>query len=27
MVLCSFGDGASNEGTFHEGINLSSIWK
>ena len=27
IVLCSFGDGASNEGTFHEGINLSSIWK
>ena len=27
VVLCAFGDGASNEGTFHEGINLSSIWK
>lgn len=26
IVLCSFGDGASNEGTFHEGINLASIW-
>ncbi len=22
-----FGDGASNEGAFHEGINLASIWK
>ena len=27
VVLCAFGDGASNEGSFHEGINLSSIWK
>lgn len=27
VVLCSFGDGASNEGTFHEGLNLASIWK
>lgn len=27
IVLCSFGDGASNEGSFHEGINLSSVWK
>lgn len=22
-----FGDGASNQGTFHEGINLASVWK
>ena len=27
IVLCSFGDGASNEGAFHEGVNLSSVWK
>ena len=27
VVLCFFGDGASNRGTFHEGINLASIWK
>lgn len=27
IVLCSFGDGATNEGAFHEAINLSSIWK
>ena len=27
IVLCSFGDGASNEGAFHEGVNLASIWK
>ena len=27
IVLCSFGDGASNEGSFHEGVNLSSVWK
>lgn len=26
VVLCTFGDGASNEGTFHEGLNLASIW-
>ncbi len=27
VAVCFFGDGAANEGTFHEGINLASIWK
>jgi acetoin:2,6-dichlorophenolindophenol oxidoreductase subunit alpha len=27
VSLCFFGDGASNEGTFHEGINMASNWK
>lgn len=27
VVACFFGDGASNEGTFHEALNLASIWK
>ena len=27
VVVCFFGDGASNEGTFHESLNLASIWK
>jgi pyruvate dehydrogenase E1 component alpha subunit len=27
VVVCFFGDGASNQGTFHEGVNLASIWK
>src|SRR5919109_1456167 len=27
VTLCFFGDGASNEGTFHEGLNLAAIWK
>lgn len=27
VVACFFGDGASNQGTFHEGLNLASIWK
>lgn len=27
VVLCYFGDGASNEGSFHESINLASVWK
>lgn len=27
IVLCFFGDGASNEGSFHEAINLASVWK
>ncbi|WP_443111894.1 thiamine pyrophosphate-dependent dehydrogenase E1 component subunit alpha [Alicyclobacillus sp. ALC3] len=27
VVLCFFGDGASNEGSFHESLNLASIWK
>jgi acetoin:2,6-dichlorophenolindophenol oxidoreductase subunit alpha len=26
VVLCFFGDGASNEGTFHESLNMASIW-
>src|SRR5256885_5734168 len=25
--LAFFGDGASNNGAFHEGLNLASIWK
>lgn len=27
VVVCFFGDGASNQGTFHEALNLASIWK
>ncbi len=27
IVLAFFGDGASNQGTFHEAMNLSSLWK
>lgn len=27
VCLCFFGDGAANEGTFHEGLNLAAIWK
>lgn len=27
VCACFFGDGASNQGTFHEGINLASLWK
>ena len=27
VTLCFFGDGASNEGAFHEGLNLAAIWK
>lgn len=27
VVLCIFGDGASNEGAFHESLNMASIWK
>jgi acetoin:2,6-dichlorophenolindophenol oxidoreductase subunit alpha len=27
VVLCFFGDGAANEGIFHESLNLASIWK
>ncbi|MDL2289492.1 thiamine pyrophosphate-dependent dehydrogenase E1 component subunit alpha [Clostridia bacterium OttesenSCG-928-F22] len=27
VCACFFGDGASNQGTFHEGINLAAIWK
>ena len=26
VVICFFGDGASNEGAFHEGINGAAIW-
>ncbi len=26
VILCFFGDGASNTGAFHEGINLAAIW-
>jgi TPP-dependent pyruvate/acetoin dehydrogenase alpha subunit len=27
VTLCIFGDGASNQGTFHESLNLASIWR
>lgn len=27
VALCFFGDGASNQGTFHESLNLASLWK
>ena len=27
VSLCFFGDGATNEGAFHEGMNLAAIWK
>ena len=27
VVICFFGDGASNEGAFHEALNMASIWK
>lgn len=26
VVSCFFGDGASNEGAFHEGLNMAAIW-
>lgn len=26
VTLCFFGDGASNEGMFHEGLNLAAVW-
>jgi len=26
VVACFFGEGASNQGTFHEGINLATVW-
>jgi pyruvate dehydrogenase E1 component alpha subunit len=26
VVACFFGDGASNQGTFHEGINMAAVW-
>jgi len=27
VVACFFGEGASNQGTFHESMNLASVWK
>jgi len=27
VAMCMFGDGASNTGSFHEGLNLAAIWK
>ncbi|MBW2286977.1 MAG: thiamine pyrophosphate-dependent dehydrogenase E1 component subunit alpha [Deltaproteobacteria bacterium] len=27
VCLCFFGDGASNEGSFHESLNLAAIWQ
>ena len=27
MVVSFFGDGANNEGAFHEALNMASIWK
>jgi pyruvate dehydrogenase E1 component alpha subunit len=27
VVLCFFGDGATNQGTFHESLNMASVWK
>jgi len=27
VTVCFFGDGANNEGAFHEGLNMASIWK
>ncbi len=26
VTLCFFGDGAANQGTFHESLNLASVW-
>jgi len=26
VAVCFFGDGASNEGTFHEALNMASLW-
>ncbi|MBX2823509.1 MAG: thiamine pyrophosphate-dependent dehydrogenase E1 component subunit alpha [Gammaproteobacteria bacterium] len=26
VVLCFFGDGANNEGAFHESLNIASVW-
>ena len=27
VCVCFFGDGASEQGTFHESMNLAAIWK
>lgn len=27
VVVCFFGDGASNEGAFHEALNLAAVWE
>jgi acetoin:2,6-dichlorophenolindophenol oxidoreductase subunit alpha len=27
VTVCFFGDGASNEGAFHESLNLAAVWK
>lgn len=27
VTVCFFGDGASNEGAFHEALNMASVWK
>lgn len=27
IVACFFGDGATNQGTFHESLNLASVWR
>jgi TPP-dependent pyruvate/acetoin dehydrogenase alpha subunit len=27
VVVCFFGDGAANEGAFHEALNLAGVWK
>jgi TPP-dependent pyruvate/acetoin dehydrogenase alpha subunit len=27
VSMCMFGDGASNTGSFHEGLNLAALWK
>jgi len=27
IVVCFFGDGASNEGSFHEAMNLAAVWQ
>jgi len=27
VVVCFFGDGANNEGAFHESLNMASLWK
>ncbi len=27
IVVCFFGDGAANQGTFHESLNMASVWR